>query len=410
MQAKTIQEQAMLLAKQGISAASSGDYQSANTHFSRSLQHFAYLLRNASSLSTTHQVASYNTAIKILQRKISDLLPHLSSESSSSPHSIAQSPPPDSKKSYILTFFPNIFTSPIPEITSSSVIGLHSVKEVFESCFFSPENIKSIPEAARKYKTLLIHGPPGVGKTMLVHAFGNTFKGTFLTIHVSDLISRYLCDDNHNLRVLFHYARENSPCIVFFDEIEMICPNTESEVNVRRLMTEFLVRVSEHSENDPIIIAATNAPWKICAPVRRRFEKIVYAGLPTADDRKIIFEIYGAKAGCSLSSEVLKELSEKSEGFTVADILQVIRSVAMASVKDCQQARYFKPVLTETGKKFTPCSETDPEALQLDLSTIPTDSLLLPELTPAHFSTILLNSQPSCPDILPYTNFQHEFS
>jgi katanin p60 ATPase-containing subunit A1 len=146
---------------------------------------------------------------------------------------------------------------------------------------------------------ILLYGPPGTGKTLLTAAVSGSFDLPFFNIKVSDLMSKFFGESTRLLGALFELAAEQSPVILFFDEIEALGARRDSghmEGEERRIVSALLAELdglkSKGGKSGLFTIAATNLPWQLDPAVLSRFEKQFYVPPPNDSGRQRILEIH----------------------------------------------------------------------------------------------------------------------
>lgn len=145
---------------------------------------------------------------------------------------------------------------------------------------------------------ILLFGPPGTGKTMIMRAMSREMKIGFYYVKCSDLLSEWYGESERNLSELFRIARSSAPCVLFFDEIDSIGRKREkysSDDVAPRLLALFLSELDGFkSTKNVIIVGATNVPEELDKALLRpgRFDKIIYMPLPDKAGRKQIFKLH----------------------------------------------------------------------------------------------------------------------
>jgi ribosome biogenesis ATPase len=228
----------------------------------------------------------------------------------------------------------------IPDVTWSDIGALSSVREELRMSIVEP--IKN-PELFAKVgivnpSGVLLYGPPGCGKTLLAKAIANESHCNFLSVKGPELLNKFVGESERGVRQLFARARASEPCVIFFDELDALCPkrgmnsdNSSSERVVNQLLTEL---DGVEGRKRVYIIAATNRPDIIDRAMLRpgRFDKLVYVQLPDVAERAEILKTLSRKI--AMDSDVsLSQIAEKCERFSGADLSALIREAGMSALK-----------------------------------------------------------------------------
>lgn len=191
-----------------------------------------------------------------------------------------------------------------PNMTFADVAGMDKMKEEIRDTIVYP---MVNPELARHYGKLggggiLMYGPPGCGKTYIVKAAAGECKAGFINAKLSDLLDMYVGNTEKNIHKVFELARKNSPCILFFDEVDAIGGRRDQgegaqymKMAVNQMLYE-MDGIEAHNENI-LVIAATNAPWDVDPALRRsgRFSKAIYIPEPDMTSREAILKMHAKK-------------------------------------------------------------------------------------------------------------------
>ncbi|XP_665477.1 ATPases of the AAA+ class [Cryptosporidium hominis TU502] len=146
---------------------------------------------------------------------------------------------------------------------------------------------------------VLLYGPPGCSKTLMAKAVATESKMNFISVKGPELFSKWVGESEKSIREIFRKARQNSPCIIFFDEIDAIGVNRESMSNTSDVSTRVLSQMLNEMDGittnkQVIVIGATNRPDLLDSALLRpgRLDRIIYIGLPDSKARKKILNIY----------------------------------------------------------------------------------------------------------------------
>ncbi len=227
----------------------------------------------------------------------------------------------------------------IPRITYDELGGLKNeaqkIREMVELPMRHPELFEKIGVEAPK--GVLLYGPPGTGKTLLAKAVAGETNANFTSINGPEIMGKYYGESEERLRELFKQAEENSPSIIFIDEIDSIAPKREEvtgEVE-KRIVSQLLTLMDGmKSRGKVVVIAATNRPDSIDPALRRpgRFDREIEIGIPDDEGRFEILNIH--TRGMPIEDKVdLKAISKITHGFVGADLEVLAKEAAMRSLR-----------------------------------------------------------------------------
>jgi transitional endoplasmic reticulum ATPase len=230
----------------------------------------------------------------------------------------------------------------VPEVTWNDVGGLESVKEELREAVEWPLKYPEVFTQlnATPPKGLLLYGPPGTGKTLLAKAVANESQANFISVKGPELLNKFVGESEKAVREIFRKARQASPCIIFFDEIDSVAPvrggNAGDSHVTERVISQFLTELDGLEElRNVVIIAATNRPDIVDQALLRpgRFDRLLYVPPPDLAARKQIFQIRTKKT--PLDTDVkLDELARLTEGYTGADIASVCNTAMMSALRE----------------------------------------------------------------------------
>jgi vacuolar protein-sorting-associated protein 4 len=285
-----------------------------------------------------------------------------------------------------------------PNVHWDDVAGLEVAKGLLKEAVILPIKFPQFFTGKRTpWRGILLYGPPGTGKSYLAKAVATEANNsTFFSVSSSDLVSKFLGESEKLVRDLFQMARENSPSIIFIDEIDSLCGARSDGENdsTRRIKTEFLVQMQGvgKGEGQVLVLGATNTPWDLDSAIRRRFEKRIYIPLPDAEARRVMFRLHIGDTPSSLTEQDFDELSQRTEGFSGSDLSIVVRDALMEPIRTVQTATHFRKQDDPEKKKdwvWVPCSKRDTGAQEKSLMDIESDRVRPPLVTMADFLRVL---------------------
>ena len=238
-----------------------------------------------------------------------------------------------------------ILTEPVPETkgvprtTYEDIGGLHEeiqrIREMVELPLRHPELFQRL--GMEPPKGVLLQGPPGCGKTLLARAVANESEANFFSINGPEIMSKFYGESEARLREMFQQAQQNSPSIIFIDELDAIAPKREEvtgEVE-RRVVAQLLALMDGlEARGNVVVIGATNRPSALDPALRRpgRFDREIEIGVPDKDSRHEILQIH--TRGMPLAEDVdLPKLADVSLGYTGADLAALGRETAMKALR-----------------------------------------------------------------------------
>jgi transitional endoplasmic reticulum ATPase len=226
-------------------------------------------------------------------------------------------------------------------ITYEDIGGLHRVirriREMIELPLRYPEVFERL--GIEPPKGVLLHGPPGCGKTLIARAVAHETSAYFIHINGPEIVDKWYGASEAHLRNFFEEARRHAPAIIFIDEIDAIAPKREEmsgEKQVERRIVAQLLALMDglESRGNVIVIAATNIPNTLDPALRRpgRFDREIVIGVPDRDGRREIIEIHSR--GMPLAKDVdLDRLAAITHGFVGVDLEALNREAAMSALR-----------------------------------------------------------------------------
>jgi transitional endoplasmic reticulum ATPase len=234
---------------------------------------------------------------------------------------------------------PNVVNNTDNKIGFSSVGGLEDLKEEIRFKIIEP---MKRPKLFSYYGKsigggILMHGPPGCGKSLIAKATASEAGTTFMHVKSSDIKSKFVGETEKNIAELFEKAREQQPVIIFFDEFEVLGGDRSEGLAhersaVAQLLTEMDGMESKDKDDKILLLAATNEPWSIDPALRRegRFGTTIFVTPPDLEARKMILEMnMKSRPTEELDYEQLAELTEGLSGADMKAICEFATNVPL---------------------------------------------------------------------------------
>ncbi|MBP7120456.1 MAG: CDC48 family AAA ATPase [Methanolinea sp.] len=232
----------------------------------------------------------------------------------------------------------------VPDVTWEDVGGLEDVKEELREAVEWPLRYPHVfaKLATKPPKGILLFGPPGTGKTMLAKAVANESECNFISVKGPELLSKWVGESEKGVREIFRKARQASPAIIFFDEVDALVPKRGSYMGsshvTESVVSQILTELDGLEElKDVTVIGATNRPDMLDPALMRpgRMERHIYVPPPDAESRKKIFEVYLKDANAILTGDVkIDDLVATTDGYVGADIEALVREAKLGAMRE----------------------------------------------------------------------------
>eukprot|EP00835_Amoeboradix_gromovi_P005311 NODE_488_length_7780_cov_0.211691.p1 type:complete len:576 gc:universal NODE_488_length_7780_cov_0.211691:3859-5586(+) len=201
---------------------------------------------------------------------------------------------------------------------------------------------------------ILLWGPPGCGKTLLAKATANACGSNFVSVKGPELLNKYVGESEKAVRLVFSRARASAPCLIFFDEIDALCPkrdDSKSEATQRVVNTLLTELDGVDGREGVFVLAATNRPDIIDAALLRpgRIDKMMYVPMPTKEDRFLILKTVTRSIPLELNTD-MGMIAGYTKGFTGADLTALVReasALAIRNNKNCLDNASFKVAMSK---------------------------------------------------------------
>jgi transitional endoplasmic reticulum ATPase len=223
--------------------------------------------------------------------------------------------------------------------TFADVGGMTPLKQLLEDTFGL---LLAFGEQAERYRItfngILLHGPPGVGKTFVAQATAGEFGLNFVRVVTGDLISKWLGESAKNVAAAFRFAAANVPCVLFFDEFDSVALRRDDEPDneSRRVVNQLLSSLEEYRTiRELVVIAATNRLEQLDPAVVRpgRFDKHVRVDLPDREARRAVLAAQLRNRPVADDPD-LDTIVDRTEGLTPAALSAVVEAAALAAFRE----------------------------------------------------------------------------
>ena len=255
-----------------------------------------------------------------------------------------------------------------PSLRFSDVGGMEKVKEEIAIKIIQPLKNPELYKAFGKKSGggILLYGPPGCGKTFIAKATAGEIDAKFINIGLHDILDMWIGNSEKNLHEIFELARRNTPCVLFFDEVDAMGASRSDlkQSAMRHVINQFLAELDGVASNNEgvLVLAATNAPWSVDAAFRRpgRFDRIIFVAPP--DEQARINMLQNMLQAKPVGEVDVKKIAAITTDYSGADLNAVIDiaveeklresmskgSIQVLNTKDLLAAvKQHKPTTTE---------------------------------------------------------------
>lgn len=240
-----------------------------------------------------------------------------------------------------------------PKITFKDVGGLEDIKREIDLKIIKPLEHADLYAAYGK-KTgggILLYGPPGCGKTFLARATAGEINAGFINVTLNDILDMWVGNSEKQLNAVFEEARENAPCVLFFDEIDALGAKRSDlrQSAGKNVINQFLSELDgvEASNDGVLVIGATNVPWHLDAAFRRpgRFDRVIFVPPPDLPNRA---EILKLKLADKPKEQIdYQKLAKLTPHYSGADLEAIIDIAIEAVLEKAMASGVPQPLTTE---------------------------------------------------------------
>jgi len=292
----------------------------------------------------------------------------------------------------------------VPNVSWDDIGGLEDVKRDLQEMILYPIDH---PDKFEKFgmkpgKGVLFYGPPGCGKTLMAKAVASECTANFVSIKGPELLTMWFGESEANVRDIFDKARQAAPCVLFFDELDSIGVargNSAGDAGGAgdRVMNQLLTEMDGvGAKKNLFIIGATNRPEILDDALLRpgRLDQLIYIPLPDKGSRMQIFKALTRKSPIA-GNIYLDFLADLTDGFSGADIAELVQRAAKAAVREAIEAEAQRKALAAESGEEAPMDLEDP----------------VPVITRRHFEEALSNARRSVTnlDLNKYEQFRRKY-
>ncbi|WP_058826382.1 26S protease regulatory subunit [Haloferax sp. Q22] len=254
-----------------------------------------------------------------------------------------------------------------PELTFDDVGGMKELIATFNDSVINQigDSPYREPLGVSPTNGVLLHGPPGTGKTYISKAVAGELGYNYANVKASDLFSRFVGETEKNVDALFQQIEENQPCLVFIDELESIASSRQSLADTNgsqaytQAVSQLLQGLQDLQGTDAVVIAATNMLDSVDGAIRRsgRFDEKIEVPPPDKEARQEILQIHLREKETEGSFN-WEKLGEETKGFTAADLKKCVEDAAQQAHIDSLEKESLQPVNPDHLR--TAIEETEP--------------------------------------------------
>ncbi|MEP6727056.1 MAG: AAA family ATPase [Bacteroidota bacterium] len=240
-----------------------------------------------------------------------------------------------------------------PKVKFADVGGMERIKSEISLKIIQPLKNPELYKAFGKKigGGILLYGPPGCGKTFIAKAAAGEIDAKFINIGLHDILDMWIGNSEKNLHEIFELARQNTPCVLFFDEVDAMGASRSDlkQSAMRHVINQFLAEMdgAGASNEGVLILAATNAPWSVDAAFRRpgRFDRVIFVEPPDEKSREDILK--SVLKGKPVGEVDIKKVAQAIPEYSGADINAIIDIATEEKLQASMEAGSIQPINTK---------------------------------------------------------------
>jgi len=245
---------------------------------------------------------------------------------------------------------PTSYLEDAPEMDFGDVGGMTDLKETLKDQVIDP---LERPELYAEYELgvvngVLLHGPPGTGKTFITKALAGELGYNYIEAQASDITSSLVGEAADNMEELFEVARNNQPCLLFLDEIDAIAADREGggskTMSESQMITQFLTEMSETKGEDVIVVSATNLPDSIDGAAWRRFDERIEVPPPDATARAAVLRVHLRDRPLLTDQIDWERIKGLTDGYSSSDLEIIASKAARSALKQARSDGDIVPI------------------------------------------------------------------
>jgi transitional endoplasmic reticulum ATPase len=245
---------------------------------------------------------------------------------------------------------PEEYLEDTPDMDFGDVGGMTELKETLRDKVIDP---LERPDLYEEYDLgvvngVLLHGPPGTGKTYITKALAGELGYNYIEAQASDITSSLVGEAADNMAELFEVARDNQPCLLFLDEIEAIAAErsggSRKTMSESQMITQFLTEMSNTKGEDVIVVTATNLPDDIDGAAWRRFDERIEVPPPDATARAAVLRVHLRDRPVLTDRIDWERIKDLTEGYVSSDLEIIASTAAREALKEARESQEVVPI------------------------------------------------------------------